>query len=183
MPKASVNDGIELDYEVRGADDGRPLVLIRGLGTQRILWPEELLEALCERGFRVIAFDNRDVGLSTKLAAAGPADVPGAMARAAGGEPIDSAYTVDDMADDVAGLLDALGLETAHVAGISMGGMIVQVLALRHVVGSARSAAGDTRGDAGPALAARRPQRSRVRDPARHPGAARDREPRLPGER
>jgi pimeloyl-ACP methyl ester carboxylesterase len=125
-------NGITLDVQVDGPADAAPLVLMRGLGTQRIMWPDELIDALVDRGFRVITFDHRDVGLSTKLEAAGPADLPAAMANAALGKPIEAAYTLFDMARDVVGLLDGLGIEKAHVAGISMGGMIAQVLASEH---------------------------------------------------
>lgn len=125
-------NGIELDVQVDGLAARAPLVLMRGLGTQRIMWPDELIDALVDRGFRVITFDHRDVGLSTKLEEAGPPDVPAAMAALAAGKPLDVAYTLFDMARDVVGLLDALGIEKAHVAGISMGGMIAQVLASEH---------------------------------------------------
>jgi pimeloyl-ACP methyl ester carboxylesterase len=124
--------GIELDYERFGPESGRPLVLIRGLGTQRSQWPGELLEALVAEGHHVVTFDNRDVGLSTKLDAAGAPDIPAAMMKAAAGETPAVAYHVRDMAADTAGLIAALGLGRAHVAGISMGGMIAQVVACEH---------------------------------------------------
>ena len=125
-------NGIEIDAEVFGEAKGVPLLLIRGLGTQRTAWPEAFLAALVERGHRVITFDNRDAGLSTKFHQAGAIGIGEAMARAARGDPIDPPYRIDDMALDVVGLLDALEVETAHVAGISMGGMIAQLLAARH---------------------------------------------------
>jgi len=125
-------NGIEIDVEELGARTAMPLVLIRGLGTQRTAWPEEFLAALVERGHRVITFDNRDVGHSTKFDRAGSANVADAMARAARGEPVKAPYTLDDMALDVVALLDTLEIESAHVAGISMGGMIAQLLAARH---------------------------------------------------
>lgn len=112
MAKATAN-GIELEYEVFGDDDGVPLLLIMGLGAQMVAWDPHFCEALADRGFRVIRYDNRDVGLSTKLAPFAP-------------------YTVGDMADDAAGLLDFLGIKTAHIVGASMGGMIAQELAIRH---------------------------------------------------
>lgn len=112
MAKATAN-GIELEYEVNGDEDGVPLLLIMGLGYQLVHWDPELCEAFADRGFRVVRYDNRDIGLSTKLE-------PGAP------------YTVADMADDAAGLLDYLGIEAAHVVGASMGGMIAQELAIRH---------------------------------------------------
>jgi pimeloyl-ACP methyl ester carboxylesterase len=125
-------NGIEIDAEELGEKTGVPLLLIRGLGTQRTAWPDAFLAALVERGHRVITFDNRDAGLSTKFDEAGSIDIAEALGRAARGEPIDAPYGIDDMALDVVGLLDALEVETTHVAGISMGGMIAQLLAARH---------------------------------------------------
>jgi pimeloyl-ACP methyl ester carboxylesterase len=125
-------NGIEIDAEEFGEKTGIPLLLIRGLGTQRTAWPAEFLAALVDRGHRVITFDNRDVGLSTKFHDANSLDIAEAIGRAARGEPIDAPYSLDEMALDAVGLLDALELETAHVAGISMGGMIAQVMAARH---------------------------------------------------
>jgi pimeloyl-ACP methyl ester carboxylesterase len=110
MPKASAN-GIELEYESFGDERAPAMLMIMGLGSQMIVWPDELCAFLVERGLRVIRYDNRDVGLSTK--------------------PTGS-YTLDDMADDAAGLLDALGLERAHIVGASMGGYIAQLVAIRH---------------------------------------------------
>ncbi len=131
MPIANVN-GIEICYEIHGSEEDPPLVLINGLGSQQIRWPEGFKRLLVENRFRVITFDNRDTGLTTKFddATAGPA------------------YTVDDMADDVAALLDHLGIASAHIVGQSMGGMIGQVLALRHTprvlsLSSVMSASGD----------------------------------------
>ncbi|WP_182899414.1 alpha/beta fold hydrolase [Microbispora sp. H10830] len=112
-------NGIEICYEVFGEPGGRPVLLIMGLGAQMIGWPEELIELLVESGHRVVRFDNRDAGLSTHFT---PAD---------GLAPAPS-YTLDDMADDTAGLMDVLGWENAHVVGASMGGMIAQALAIRH---------------------------------------------------
>jgi pimeloyl-ACP methyl ester carboxylesterase len=110
MPRAHAN-GIELEYETFGERHDSPLLLIMGLGSQMIVWPDELCRLLAERRFYVIRYDNRDVGLSTKPAVG---------------------YTLDDMADDAAGLLDALDLPSAHVVGASMGGFIAQLVALRH---------------------------------------------------
>ncbi len=125
-------NGIEIDAEEFGEKTGSPLLLIRGLGTQRIAWPDEFLAGLVKRGHRVITFDNRDAGLSTKFRESGSMDIAEAMGRAARGDPIDAPYRLDDMALDAVGLLDTLELETAHVAGISMGGMIAQLLAVQH---------------------------------------------------
>jgi pimeloyl-ACP methyl ester carboxylesterase len=129
MARARAN-GIELDYDTFGAKGGRPLLLIMGLGGQSLMWDEGFCEALAARGHFVVRYDNRDVGLSTKFDHAG---TPNVMALMMGGPTAASVpYTLDDMADDAAGLLDALGLETAHVCGASMGGMIGQTLAIRH---------------------------------------------------
>jgi pimeloyl-ACP methyl ester carboxylesterase len=119
-------NGIELAYQEVGDPDGEPLLLVMGLATQMIAWPEELCSMLAERGFRVIRFDNRDVGHSTKLDGAG---VPSRLDLFLGRNP---AYLLSDMAADTVGLMDHLGLESAHVAGISMGGMIGQTLAIEH---------------------------------------------------
>jgi pimeloyl-ACP methyl ester carboxylesterase len=123
---APVNDGIEFAYQEAGDPDGEPLLLVMGLATQMIGWPEELCSMLAERGFRVVRFDNRDIGCSTKLDAAG---VPNRFDLFLGRNP---AYLLSDMADDTIGLMDHLGIESAHVAGISMGGMIAQTLAIEH---------------------------------------------------
>ena len=131
MPKAASN-GIEIEYEQLGPAEGPPLLLVMGLGAQMIQWDEAFISLFVDRGFQVTRFDNRDVGLSTKLDAAGPANVMDVMAKAQAGETPDVAYTIDDMADDTAGLLDALRIESAHVVGASMGGMIAQTLAIRH---------------------------------------------------
>jgi pimeloyl-ACP methyl ester carboxylesterase len=125
-------NGIEIEVERFGPESGRPLLLVMGLGGQAIMWDDGFCQALVERGHHVIRFDNRDVGLSTKFGAAGIPDVAALMMRAAAGEALEVAYTLDDLADDAVGLLDALGIESAHVCGASMGGMIVQTLAIRH---------------------------------------------------
>jgi pimeloyl-ACP methyl ester carboxylesterase len=130
MPTARAN-GIELHYEVTG--EGPPLVLIMGIGAQLVAWPEGLIALLADHGFQVIRFDNRDVGLSSKIDGAGrPPPMRPAIARAMLGLPISAPYTLVDMADDVAGLLDHLGMGDAHVAGVSLGGMIAQTLAIVH---------------------------------------------------
>jgi pimeloyl-ACP methyl ester carboxylesterase len=125
-------NGIEIEYDSFGSTKGRPLLLIMGLGGQMIMWDEGFCEALAERGHHVVRFDNRDVGLSTKFGAAGVPNVLELMQQAAAGKPLSVPYTLDDMADDAAALLDALGLESAHVCGASMGGMIAQTVAIRH---------------------------------------------------
>jgi pimeloyl-ACP methyl ester carboxylesterase len=125
-------NGIELDYDSFGSPQGRPLLLIMGLGGQSLMWDEGFCDALAARGHFVVRYDNRDVGLSTKFDAAGIPNVMELMVQSAAGKTPSAPYTLDDMADDAAGLLDALGLETAHVCGASMGGMIAQTLAIRH---------------------------------------------------
>ncbi|MFQ5697240.1 MAG: alpha/beta fold hydrolase [Myxococcota bacterium] len=131
MPKAKTHE-IEIEYETFGSPDGQPLLLVMGLGAQMILWDEEFCEGLARRGHRVIRFDNRDIGLSSKLDSAPVPNALELMARAASGKPLEVPYTLDDMADDAAGLLDALEIPRAHVVGASMGGMIAQTLAIRH---------------------------------------------------
>ena len=126
MPRASGN-GIELEYETFGDPAGEPLLLIMGLGAQMISWHDDFCAQLAERGFRVIRFDNRDSGLSTYMEDAGHPD----MAAAFSGNP-QPAYHLDDMADDAVGLLDALGIDAAHVVGASMGGFIAQLVAINH---------------------------------------------------
>jgi pimeloyl-ACP methyl ester carboxylesterase len=129
MPQASAN-GIRLEYETFGRAGDRPLLLIMGLGAQMTFWDEEFCTALAERGHQVIRFDNRDVGLSTKFDDKGVPNVVKMMQR--GADRSSAPYTLDHMADDAAGLLDALGLASAHVCGASMGGMIAQTVAYRH---------------------------------------------------
>jgi pimeloyl-ACP methyl ester carboxylesterase len=126
VPRASAN-AIELEYETFGDPGDQPLVLISGLATQMISWREPFCELLASRGFFVIRFDNRDVGLSTWMDGAGPPDIGAAF----GGEG-HPAYQLDDMADDVAGLLDSLGIPAAHLVGASMGGFIAQLVAINH---------------------------------------------------
>jgi pimeloyl-ACP methyl ester carboxylesterase len=130
MPNTDVN-GTRLEYETIGPAHGRPLLLIMGLGAQLIHWPDELCEMLAGRGHRVIRFDNRDSGLSTSLDGR-HVDLMAVLTAAFTGQPADAPYLLDDMADDGAGLLDALGIDAAHVLGVSMGGMIAQAFAVRH---------------------------------------------------
>ncbi len=106
--------------------------MIMGLGGQMIFWDEEVCEQLAERGHHVIRFDNRDVGLSTRFEEEGVPDVLKALEASLNGEKIQAPYTLDDMADDAVGLLDALNIEKAHICGASMGAMIAQTVAIRH---------------------------------------------------
>ena len=131
MRRARAN-GIELEYETFGRADDPALLLVMGLGAQMILWHEEFCDALAARGLHVVRFDNRDVGCSTWLDEAGAPDVLAAMAATTQRQPVRSAYLLRDMAADAAGLLDALDIDAAHVAGASMGGMIAQTLAIEH---------------------------------------------------
>lgn len=122
-------NGITIEYEEQGS--GEPLLLVMGLGGQLIDWPQPFVDRLAAAGFRVIRFDNRDSGLSTAMSSEPPST--GALAKAVLLRRLLKAeYRLSDMADDAAGLLDALGIESAHVAGISMGGMIAQSLAIQH---------------------------------------------------
>lgn len=131
MPKAKVND-IEIEYETFGEPSSKPLLLIMGLGAQMINWDEEFCEKLVERGFYVIRFDNRDVGLSTKFEEVGEPDLMKLFMSVQKGEKIEAPYTLEDMADDAVGLLDVLNVDKAHICGRSMGGMIAQIIAYRH---------------------------------------------------
>lgn len=127
MPRANAN-GIEIEFETHGNREDRPLVLLRGLSTQLIHWDRAFIEGLVQRGHYVVVFDNRDVGKTTWFDDAGLPDIPAILS----GSLDTLAYTLDDMADDTVGLLDALELESAHIVGMSMGGMIVQTVAIRH---------------------------------------------------
>jgi pimeloyl-ACP methyl ester carboxylesterase len=130
MPRAHGN-GVELEYETFGRPSDRPLLLIMGLGMQMIQWDDDFCAALVDAGHFVVRFDNRDVGLSTKFTAAGVPNVIEISMKVMSGQPAVSPYSLDDMADDAAAVLDAVGLESAHVCGASMGGMIAQTLAIR----------------------------------------------------
>jgi len=129
MPHAAVGD-IELYYETFGESTDVPILLINGLGSQSIRWLDLFCEGLADRFFHVIRFDNRDVGLSSRVD--GPSDLQACIAALASGGTPDLAYTLSDMAADAAGLLDVLGIEAAHVVGMSMGGMIAQHVAIEH---------------------------------------------------
>lgn len=124
------SNGLTLAYEQFGRDRDPALVLVMGQGAQLLAWPDALCQALAERDLRVIRFDNRDVGLSSKLDGAADYDnVRQAMFKAMLGRPIRAPYALTDMADDAIGLLDGLGIGKAHVVGASMGGMIAQLMA------------------------------------------------------
>lgn len=131
MAQVAAN-GINIEYESFGPESAEPVLLIMGLGAQLTLWPVELCEALVARGFRVIRYDNRDVGLSTKFDAAGVPDLRQTLAAVMSGQDPKVAYRLEDMAADAVGLLDALGIERAHIVGASMGGMIAQLVAAHY---------------------------------------------------
>jgi pimeloyl-ACP methyl ester carboxylesterase len=122
------NGDVELSYEVLGPLDREPLLLVMGLGMQRISWPDDFCDGLIERGFTVVRFDNRDSGESTHFTAAGRPSTLALFTRPEAVAP----YRLDDMADDAVAVLDAVGWPSAHVVGASMGGMIAQALAIRH---------------------------------------------------
>ncbi len=127
-PGRAVVGDLEIAFDVRGNPDDPALLLVPGLGTQRVYWDEPLLDLFADRGFRVIRIDNRDAGESTVLDHLG---TPGLVPRMLG-IPVGLRYTMSDMAADAIGVLDHLGIERAHVAGFSMGGMIVQTMAVEH---------------------------------------------------
>ncbi len=131
MAQVAAN-GITLEVERYGDESAPPLLLIMGLGAQLTLWPIELVEALVARGYHVIRFDNRDIGLSHKFDAAGVPEIPAIIGAMMTGQVPAVPYTLTDMAADAAALLDALGIDSAHVVGGSMGGMIAQLVAAGH---------------------------------------------------
>jgi pimeloyl-ACP methyl ester carboxylesterase len=127
-----IANGLQIEVDIQGPEHGEPVLLIMGLGMQLIGWPDELVQMLVERGFRVIRHDNRDVGLSQGFDQHG---VPNVMVEALRHRlrlRVRAPYQVADMAADALGVLDALGIEHAHVVGASMGGMIAQHIAAKH---------------------------------------------------
>ena len=122
--------GVTLCYDTFGDSEGRPLVLIIGLATQMISWPDDFCRRLAEAGHYVIRFDNRDNGRSAKMEHLGIPDLEMLMSDSERGRDFDVPYTLSDMARDTLGLMDALKIERAHICGMSMGGMIGQVMAL-----------------------------------------------------
>jgi pimeloyl-ACP methyl ester carboxylesterase len=127
IQRAQVGD-IEIAYETFGDPADTPVLLVMGLATQMIGWPDDFCRALVERELFVVRFDNRDIGLSTHLHDAGAPDIMAVF----GGDASSVPYALTDLADDTVGLLDALGLDSAHVVGASMGGMIAQLVAIRY---------------------------------------------------
>jgi pimeloyl-ACP methyl ester carboxylesterase len=131
MPNVEAN-GIRIEYETFGDAAGRPLLLVMGLAQPMIVWPERFCELLADRGHFVVRFDNRDSGRSTTFEDAGAPTAFGTALRFWTGRPIRAPYTLDDMVDDAAGLLDALGIERVHLVGASMGGIISQGFAVEY---------------------------------------------------
>jgi pimeloyl-ACP methyl ester carboxylesterase len=128
MPKVRVNEDVELAYESFG--EGEPLLLIMGIGAQMVIWEDDFCRALAARGFRVIRFDNRDVGESTRLDQLRAPNIQKALRNRVLGRKVETPYTLEDMASDTFGLMDALGIESAHLCGLSLGGMIAQCMAI-----------------------------------------------------
>ncbi len=122
-------NGLRFDYESYGALDAPAILLIQGLGMPAAMWPDVFVETLVAEGYRVVTFDNRDCGGSSRMVDAGVPDIPRAMTRALLRRRVTAPYNLDDMAADTQVVLDAAGIESAHVVGVSMGGMIAQVFA------------------------------------------------------
>ena len=131
MAKTTANR-IHIEYETSGEASSPALLLICGLSNQLIEWDDAICENFARQGYYVIRFDNRDAGLSTRFEKAGRPDIMATMASVMNKETVIPPYTLEAMADDAAGLLDAIGIERAHICGMSMGGMIAQTFALRH---------------------------------------------------
>jgi len=131
MPTARAN-GIDIAYETFGSAGMRPLILIMGIGSQMVTWPTAFCEKLAAAGHFVVRFDNRDIGLSTKLDDAGIPNIWEILAAIQAGGPVDVPYRLSDMAADTVGLMDSLRIKKAHICGLSMGGMIAQTIAVEH---------------------------------------------------
>jgi pimeloyl-ACP methyl ester carboxylesterase len=131
MPQVRAN-GIDIEYESFGRESDPLILLIMGFGAQLIFWPEPLCQGLADKGFRVVRFDNRDIGKSTHLAGQTAPDPRALFAEVMAGRHPHVPYSLDDMADDAVGLMDALGAERAHIVGASMGGMIAQLVAINY---------------------------------------------------
>jgi pimeloyl-ACP methyl ester carboxylesterase len=129
-PAVAKANGLEIVYDTFGEASDPPMLFIMGLGQPMIAWDEEFCAAFAAQGYWVIRFDNRDVGLSTQFDGTGVPDLPALMQAVAQGQAAQVPYTLRDMAEDAVGLLDALGIESAHVVGASLGGMIAQEMAI-----------------------------------------------------
>jgi pimeloyl-ACP methyl ester carboxylesterase len=131
MPHVRAN-GIDIEYESFGRDSDPLILLIMGFGAQLIFWPDPLCEGLAAKGFRVVRFDNRDIGKSTHLVGETAPDPRALFAEVMAGRRPHVPYSLDDMANDTVGLMDGLGVTRAHIVGASMGGMIAQLVAINH---------------------------------------------------
>jgi proline iminopeptidase len=168
LPAIDAN-GMTLAYETQGDPNHEPILLIAGLGLQLTDWPDAFCKGLADEGFYVIRFDNRDSGLSTKMDQFGKPDLALAFVKSMFFMPLFSGYTLYDMAKDAVGLLDALGIEKAHIVGASMGGMIAQIIAAQFperslTLTSIMSTSGRP-GLPGPTMAAHHALMSRPDDP------------------
>ena len=128
MPSVKSN-GIDIHYESQGDPANETILLVMGLATQLTAWPASFCDDLVARGYHVVRFDNRDIGLSSHLDSGVTHNIPMLVVRRAMNLPVKVSYTLDDMAADAVGLLDALAIPAAHVVGASMGGMIAQIMA------------------------------------------------------
>ena len=126
-------NGITIEYDTFGSPENQALLLVMGLGTQMIGWRPEFCQGLADQGLYVIRYDNRDVGLSEKFGQLGAPDVIAMATAFASGQKPEAPYSLADMAADGIGLLDALSIDQAHICGASMGGMIVQTMAINAV--------------------------------------------------
>jgi len=131
MPRAEIN-GVEIEFAASGDPAAPAFLLFMGAGEQLVLWPRALVDELTAAGFRVIRFDYRDAGLSTKFDEAGPVDLVRLIGDLQSGQEVTVPYQLTDMGRDAIGILDSLGIEKAHVAGLSLGGMVAQTVALSH---------------------------------------------------
>ena len=131
MPQIKAN-GLSFEYETFGDSKNPTVLMIMGFSAQMTMWPVELCHGIASRGYQVVRFDNRDIGLSEKLDGAGAVNVMEAFMKAASGQPISSPYQLNDMAADAVGILDALKIDKAHIVGASMGGVIAQLVALNY---------------------------------------------------
>ena len=125
-------NGVELCYDIFGDANAEPMVLIMGLGAQMIFWDDDFCKELAGRGFRVVRFDNRDIGLSTKMSGGKPLTAIDFLKLRIFKIPPQASYRLWDMANDVIGLMDLLGIKKAHIVGLSMGGAIAQEIAMNH---------------------------------------------------
>ncbi len=131
MPNIKAN-GIQIEYDTFGEKSSPALLMVMGLATQMIGWEKEFCQQLADKGHYVIRFDNRDIGLSTKVEGLNGLSILQITADLASGKKIDIPYSLEDMADDAVGLLNALDIDKAHICGASMGGMIAQIIACRY---------------------------------------------------